>query len=140
MDVIKVGDVISLVSELLNINAFESANRINDIFNLGVDFRKKTSNLEIEKYRRKIELINQFEKWKCETFYILCDYLHILWKLEKIQDFENGLFVQALQTKDYINYLIDEYFLYGTNEDIVWLWKNERKTINKIKEKLKYFL
>lgn len=140
MDVIKVGDVISLVSELLNINAFESANRINDIFNLGVDFRKKTSNLEIEKYRRKIELINQFEKWKCETFYILCDYLHILWKLEKIQDFENGLFVQALQTKDYINYLIDEYFLYGTNEDIIWLWKNERKTINKIKEKLKYFL
>lgn len=140
MDVIKVGDVISLVSELLNINAFESANRINDIFNLGVDFRKKTSNLEIEKYRRKIELINQFEKWKCETFYILCDYLHTLWKLEKIQDFENGLFVQALQTKDYINYLIDEYFLYGTNEDIIWLWKNERKTINKIKEKLKYFL
>ncbi len=140
MDVIKVGDVISLVSELLNINAFESANRINDIFNLGVDFRKKTSNLEIEKYRRKIELINQFEKWKCETFYILCDYLHILWKLEKIQDFENVLFVQALQTKDYINYLIDEYFLYGTNEDIIWLWKNERKTINKIKEKLKYFL
>ena len=140
MDVIKVGDVISLVSELLNINAFESANRINDIFNLGVDFRKKTSSLEIEKYRRKIELINQFEKWKCETFYILCDYLHILWKLEKIQDFENDLFVQALQTKDYINYLIDEYFLYGTNEDIIWLWKNERKTINKIKEKLKYFL
>lgn len=139
MVVIKGGDVISLVAELLNINAYESAKYINDSFYLGVDFKEKKSTLKIERYHSKIELVKQFKKWEQETFYTLCNYLHILWKLEKIQDFENDLFVEALENKDYIEYLIDEYFLYGTDKDRIWLWKNYKKLINKISNRLNYF-
>lgn len=35
------GDCISLVSKILNINAYESAKLLNETFGLGIDFRKK---------------------------------------------------------------------------------------------------
>lgn len=136
MDVIKGGDVITLVSELLNINAFESAKHINNILNLGVNFEKKTSNFEIEKYNCKLKVINKFREWEKSTFFILCNYLHILRRWENIRVLQNDLFVEALQNKDYIEYVIDNYFIDGTDEDKIWLWKNERAFISKISKKL----
>lgn len=47
----KGGDVITLVTELLNINALEAAKLINDVCNCGVNLSQSTSNYEIEKYR-----------------------------------------------------------------------------------------
>jgi len=134
--VIKGGDVITLVSELLNINAYESAKKLNNIFNLGVNFKDKTSNYEIEKYNCKLNLIKQFKKWENETFQLLCNYFHLLQKWEKIEDFQNDLFVEALQNKDYIDYLIDEFFLFGTDEDKICFWKNKKELISTIKTKL----
>ena len=49
----KGGDVISLVSELLNINALESAKSINYTLGLGLDTDKPSNYLEINKYKEK---------------------------------------------------------------------------------------
>lgn len=130
---IKGGDVITLVSQLLNINAYESAKKINEVFSLGVDFKYKTSNNEIEKYNCKSKLIRQFKEWENETFQLLCDYFHLLERWEKINNLENDLFIESLQNKDYIDYLIDEFFVFGTDEDKIWFWKNNKNLISNIK-------
>lgn len=66
----------------------------------------------------------------------MCDYFHLLRKWEAIKDFGNDLFVEALKNKDYIEYLIDEVFINGNDEDKIWMYKNNKKLINKIKIKL----
>lgn len=132
----KGGDVISLVEELLHTNAYEAAIKINDILNLGIDFKRKTSKLEVDTYKSKSQLIDHFRKWEDETFNILCDYLHLLWSWQEIEDFEDDLFVEALQNKDYIEYLIDEFFIDGNDKDKIWFWKNKRYFIDRIKLKL----
>lgn len=131
----KGGDVISLVSELLNINAYESAKHINNILNLGIDFGKNFSKLEIEKHKSKLELVEHYKKWENETFQLLCDYFHLLQKWEELNDPENELYIEALQNKDKIDYYID-IFIYGTDEDKIWFWKKNINIINKIKLKL----
>lgn len=131
------GDVIKLVSEILHINTYESAKKINDIFNLGVDFKKqKTSKIEEKKYKNEVNLINKFREWGNKIFQDICDYFQLLRKWEDIKDFENDLFVEALKNKDYIEYLIDEVFINGNDEDKIWMYKNNKKLINKIKIKL----
>lgn len=138
-DVAKDGDAIKLVSELLNINNYEAAKKINNIFNLGIDFRTKISYLELKKFNSKIKLVKQFEKWENESFQLLCDYFQLLLKWVKLEDFDNDLFVEALLNKEYIEYIIDECFINGTNEDKVWFYKNGKNIINKIENKLKKF-
>lgn len=127
------GDVVSLVSQLLNINAYEAAKKINEVFSLGVNFNYKTSNNEIEKYKCKSKLIKQFREWENETIQLLCDYFHLLEQWKKINNLENDLFIESLQNKDYIDYLIDEFFIFGTDEDKIWFWKNNKNLISNIK-------
>lgn len=138
-DVVKDGDAINLVSELLNINNYEAAKKINNIFNLGIEFDSKISVLELKKFNSKVKLIDQFKKWENEVFQLLCDYFQLLLKWDKLEDFDNNLFVEALQNKEYIEYVIDECFINGTNEDKIWFYKNEKDIINKIENKLKNY-
>ena len=79
----KGGDVISLVSELLNINALESAKSINYTLGLGLDTDKPSNYLEINKYKEKRKTEEMFKEWENKTFQLLCDYLHLLWKWEE---------------------------------------------------------
>lgn len=137
----KVGDVISLVEELLHINAYEAAREINNVLNLGVNFTRNSSRIEIERNKYKMNLVEQFRKWENETFQSLCDYLHLLWHLEEeykpINSDEeiNNLYVEALQENDKIQYYID-LFTDGTDEDKIWFWKNQKEVISKINNKL----
>lgn len=132
MDAIKVGDVITLASELLNINSYEAAKQINTIFHLGVEFEKQISKNEVKTYQCKAELIKQFEIWENQTFQLLCDYYHLLQKWIKLKDPENFLYVRALREIDTIDYYIDEIFINGTDEDKLWFWKNEKSFVKKI--------
>lgn len=120
----KGGDVISLVSELLNINALESAKQLNQIFGLGVDFKKPTPNFELNKYKQIQEAKERFYKWYNETLQILCDYLHSLKGIEK------------LQQQEIVEYYID-LLIYGTEEDWLWLKKTEERWCKKIERELR---
>lgn len=124
----KSGDVITLVQELLNINAYESAKQINNLFCIGVDFGKKISKLEIQKYQAKQKALEEFKKWKNETFQLLCDYLHYLKKKTNLEE--------TYKEIDYIDYCID-IFIYGTEEDKLWFWKHNGRVVDRCKNKMK---
>ena len=141
----KGGDSISLVAELLNINALEAAKNINYTLGLGLDAERLASYLEINKYKQKRKAEEMFKQWENQTFQLLCDYLHLLWRWEdeyspKTPEEEvNDLYVEAVHNKDYIDYLLDEIFINGTNEDKIWFWKYEKKVVKRIESRVRTF-
>ena len=141
----KGGDSISLVSELLNINALEAAKSINYTLGLGLDPNQKSNYFEINKYKKKQKTEEIFKKWENKTFQLLCDYLHLLWKWEEeyapknMEEDPNDLFVEAMHNKDYIDYLIETIFINGTNEDKIWFWKHEKKVVRRIESRVRTF-
>ncbi len=141
----KGGDVISLVSELLNINALESAKSINYTLGLGLDTDKPSNYLEINKYKEKRKTEEMFKEWENKTFQLLCDYLHLLWKWEEEkapkspEEDVNELFIEAMHNRDYIEYLIEEIFINGTNKDKIWFWKYEKKVVKRIETRVRTF-
>lgn len=146
LDVEKLGNSINLVAELYNIRNIEAAKLINKNLGLGIEFREKgvkikkgSDEFKTNIYEERQKMKQEFQKWQEKTFIILSNYLDILKMFEKIEDFENDLFVEALQNKDYIEYLIDEYFINGTEKDRVELWKYKRRELNEYESKLRLY-
>ena len=135
----KGGDVISLVSELLNINALESAKHINYTLGLGLDPNQKSTYFQINKYKDKRKTEEMFKKWENKTFQLLCDYLHLLWKWEETENWDSDLYVEAMHNRDYIEYVIDSIFLDGTIDDKIWFWKYEKKVVSRIESRVRAF-
>lgn len=141
----KGGDSISLVSELLNINALEAAKSINYTLGLGLDPNQKSNYFEINKYKSKQKTEEIFKQWENKTFQLLCDYLYLLWKWEEekapknMEEDPDDLFVEAMHNKDYIDYLIESIFINGTNEDKIWFWKHEKKVVRRIESRVRTF-
>jgi len=141
----KGGDSISLVAELLNINALESAKSINYTLGLGLDADKPSNYLEINKYKEKRKLEEMFKQWENKTFQLLCDYLHLLWRWSEEyaptnpEEEVNDLYVEAMHNIDYIDYLIDSIFINGSSEDKIWFWKYEKKVVKRIETRVRTF-
>ena len=123
----------------MHINAYEAAKQINSICNLGINFNStsKLTAREIRTNKSNQSLINQFMKWELNTFKLLCDYLHILEQWEekyrptKYDEEFNELYIKALQEKDKVLYYTD-IFIYGTDDDKIWFYTNEKNYINQI--------
>ena len=135
----KGGDVISLVSELLNINALESAKSINKTLGLGLEADKPANYFEINQYKNRKKTEEKFKEWENKTFQLLCDYLHLIWKWQDIKNIENDLYVEALQQIDYIEYVIDEIFINGTSKDKIWFWKYNKKVVKRVESRVRTF-
>lgn len=118
------GDCITLVSKLLNINAYESAKQINNIFSLGINFNGSTSKYEVNRYMQEQKAIERFKKWHNETLQILCDYLLSLQGVKK------------LQQQDVLEYYID-LLIFGTEKDWLWFKKTEERWCKEIGRELK---
>ena len=115
------GDCITLVSKILNINPFESAKQINQIFSLGVDFGQPTSNLELNRYKQIQKAKENFKKWHNRTLQMLCNYLHRLKGIEK------------LEKQEIIEYYID-LLIFGNEEDWLWFKKTEERWCKEIEQ------
>ena len=109
---------------MLNINAYESAKQINNIFALGIDFGRKTSSNEVNKYLHLQKAKERFKSWHNKTIQLLCDYLHSLEGIEK------------LQQEEVIQYYID-LLIYGTEEDLLWFKKTEERWCKEIEQKFR---
>lgn len=118
------GDCITLVSKLLSINAYESAKQINNIFSLGVNFNGHTSKYEVNRYIQEQKAIERFKKWRNKTLQMLCNYLHSLGKIEK------------MQKQEILEYYID-LLIFGTEEDWLWFKKTEEGWCKEIERRLK---
>lgn len=117
------GDSITLVSKILNINAYESAKQLNSIFGLGLDFERPTSNFELNRYKQIQQAKENLRRWRDKTLNLLCNYLHSLTEIEK------------LQKHDMIEYYIDE-LIFGTEEDWLDFKKKEERWCKKIERGL----
>ena len=117
------GDSITLVSKLLNINAYECAKQLNNIFGLGIDFGRPTAQYEINKYKQMQEAKERFDKWYNKTFIMLCDYLLSLKGVEK------------LQQQNIVEYYID-LLTWGTEEDRLWFKKTEERWCKEIERRM----
>ena len=115
----KKGNSITLVQELLNISPLESAKYINQILCLGLDINSPIPKYEINRYKQMQESKERFK-----IFQLLCDYLHSLKGIEK------------LQQQDIIQYFID-IFIYGTNEDKLWFKKTEEGWCKEIERRIR---
>ncbi len=80
-----------------------------------------------------------FKKWENKTFKLLCDYLHLLWRWEETENWESDLYVEAMQNKDYIEYLLDSIFIDGTVDDKIWFWKYEKKVVSRVESRVRTF-
>ena len=104
---------------------------------LGINTEKPKSILAVNRYKERRKTEKAFEKWELETFLLLTDYLHLLREWEKLEEPNDERYVEALQQKDYIEYIIDEVFLEGKNVDKICFWKREKKLIDKIRAKMR---
>ena len=118
------GDCISLVSKILNINAYESAKQINSILGLGIDFGKKINSYELNRYKQIHEAKERFKVWHNNTLQLLCDYLHSLKNVKKLQE------------KNIVEYYID-LLIFGTEEDWLWFKKTEEGWCKEIERRIR---
>ena len=141
----KGGDAISLVSELLNVNALEAAKSINHTLGLGLNDQARTNYFEVNKYKEKRKTEEMFKQWENKTLQLLCDYLHLMWHWEKEkspkfpEDEIDDLYIEALHNKDYIEYIIDCIFIDGTIDDKIWFWKHEKKVVSRVESRVRTF-
>lgn len=118
------GDCITLVSKLLNINAYESAKQINNIFSLGINFNGYTPKYEVNRYKQIQEAKEKFKIWHNETLQLLCKYLHSLQGIKKLQE------------QEVIEYYID-LLIFGTEEDWIWFKKTKERWCKEIERRIK---
>lgn len=119
-----VGDVISLVSKMLNISALDACKYLNDIFSLKLTFKSSMAKMTTNRYKQKQDSIEKFKIWENKTFQMLCDYLHSLRGIRKYQE------------QDKIEYYID-LFIFGTEEDKLWFKRVNLRKVQEIERELR---
>lgn len=119
-----VGDVIYLVSKLLNISPLDACKYLNDINSLQIDFKSSIPKITTNKYKQKQEAIEKFKIWENKTFQLLCNYLHSLTGIKKYQE------------QDKIEYYID-LFIFGTEEDKIWFKRVNQRKVQEIERELR---
>lgn len=134
---VQLGDSITLVSKLLNVSPFEAVNYLNDMLHLGIDIKgRKIDNNKVNLYIQQREAKQRFDKWENEMFQFLCDCYHKLLDWKEIENPEKDEYIYALKNIDYIGYIIDEIFIYGTDEEKLWFKRNYRKKVDEWKQKI----
>ena len=118
------GDVISLVSKLMNICPLDACKYLNDVFSLGLTFKSSIPKTETNRYNQKTSAIERYEEWENKTFQLLCDYYHGLEGIKKYQE------------QDIIEYYID-LFIYGSIEDKLWFKKYHTRKVQEIERELR---
>ena len=132
------GDVIDFVSRLFGLPSKEAAMKIADDFGISYDSRQKPS------IRPKIREPTPEQKYQQEEnhcYKVLSDYFHLLRKWEKqyapqrTDEVWHPLFVEALEKKSYIEYLLD-ILLYDTPEEKKALVAEQRKEVMKLEQRI----
>lgn len=140
------GDVINLVSKILNISPLDAAKEINNKFNLGLssEIPSKENKEKLEAFKKMQEERKEFRRWKEDTFRMLNDLS------DYTLDFD--VYLSSIDGKDMINdnrfkeisdiqykteYLLEEYFLNPSREkeieNLEELYKYGKKEIQMLK-------
>ena len=105
------------------------------MLHLGIEINgKKVDMQKVNRYMQVQKAEKMFKKWENDTFQLLCDAYHVLVDWKKISNPRNDDYIYALKNIDYIGYMIDDVFIYGTKEDKMWFKKYNGKVVERCKK------
>lgn len=132
------GDVIDFVSRLFELPCREAAVKLADDFGIRYDNSRKRN---IRPHVREPTAEQKYQKEEKHCCKVLTDYFYLLLSWERKyapgqpEEEWNPLFVEALQRKDYIEYLLDT-LMYGSLEERKALVAEQRKEVMKLEQRI----
>ena len=132
------GDVIDFVSRLCGLPCKEAAMKLADDFGISYDSRHKPT---VRPHIREPTAEQLYQKEEARCYRVLTDYFHLLrrWETQNApkqpDDVWHPLFVEALQRKSHIEYLIDT-LIDGTKEEKQALVAEQRKEVMKLEQRI----
>ena len=132
------GDVIDFVSHLCGLPCKEAAMKLADDFGISYDSRHKPT---VRPHIREPTAEQLYQKEEARCYRVLTDYFHLLrrWETQHApkqpDDVWHPLFVEALQRKSHIEYLIDT-LIDGTKEEKQALVAEQRKEVMKLEQRI----
>ncbi|MCD8130406.1 MAG: CHC2 zinc finger domain-containing protein [Lachnospiraceae bacterium] len=137
------GDAISFVSRYFNLKPIEAAKKLADDFGIAYDEKDWNPSVARPKPRVSSELEEKKKEVKC--FQVFCDYLRLVeqwqeeFKPEVIDDECHPLFVEAMQNKNLVEYVLDDIFLNGSAEEKKAFISQHEKEITALERRLQKF-
>ena len=132
------GDVIDFVSRLCGLPCKEAAMKLADDFGISYDSRHKPT---VRPHIREPTAEQLYQKEEARCYRVLTDYFHLLrrWETQHApkqpDDVWHPLFVEALQRKSHIEYLIDT-LIDGTKEEKQAIVAEQRKEVMKLEQRI----
>ena len=142
----KKGDVISFVSELFGLSRYEAAEKLVKEFGLVVSRNEKAKRKKRARKRNvpKRMAWERLEESVKRVFTVLCDYFFLLnkWAEEfapqSMEEPLHPLFVEALDKRDHIEYLLDT-LLDGSDEEKALVVIEKGKEIKDLEKRINSF-
>ena len=132
------GDVIDFVSRLCGLPCKEAAMKLADDFGISYDSRHKPT---VRPHIREPTAEQLYQKEEARCYRVLTDYFHLLrrWETQHApkqpDDVWHPLFVEALQRKSHIEYLLDT-LIDGSPEERQALVAEQRNEVMKLEQRI----
>ena len=126
------GDVIGLTARLYNLSPKEAAEKLAQDFGLIYDSQAPPR----RNYVRQKTEVQKFKESRDHAFRILADYFHLLRKWETNYTPKTPVesmhprFLEAVQQKDYIGYLLDSFLEDSPEEQKLWIAEHQSTIAN----------
>ena len=126
------GDVIDLTARLYNLSPKEAAEKLAQDFGLIYDSQAPPR----RRYVRQKTEVQKFREDRDHAFRVLADYFHLLRKWEAgyapktPEEPMHPRFLEAVQQKDYIGYLLDFFLEESPEEQKLWIAKHQSTIAN----------
>ena len=126
------GDVIDFTARLYNLSPKEAAEKLAQDFGLAYDSQAPPRRRHV---RQKSEA-QKFKEDRDHAFRVLADYFHLLRKWETDytpktpEENPHPRFMEAIQRKDYVGYLLDFFLEDGPEEQKLWIAEHQSEIAN----------
>ena len=126
------GDVIDFTARLYNLSPKEAAEKLAQNFGLAYDSQAPPR----RRYVRQKSEAQKFKEDRDHTFRVLADYFHLLRKWETDytpktpEENPHPRFMEAIQRKDYVGYLLDFFLEDSPEEQKLWIAEHQSEIAN----------
>ena len=126
------GDVIDFTARLYNLSPKEAAEKLAQDFGLAYDSQAPPR----RRYVRRKSEAQKFKEDRDHAFRVLADYFHLLRKWETDytpktpEENPHPRFMEAIQKKDYVGYLLDFFLEDGPDEQKLWIAEHQSEIAN----------
>ena len=133
------GDVIDFTARLYNLSPKEAAEKLAQDFGLAYDSQAPPR----RRYVRRKSEAQKFKEDRDHAFRVLADYFHLLRKWETDytpktpEENPHPRFMEAIQKKDYVGYLLDFFLEDGPEEQKLWIAQHLSE-IAKLERRVKF--